>query len=121
MITANALTRSDIKEPINLSSKEVSAKKYAYYQWLREETPVYRGKISLITAYFLSRYDDCVQMLKDPRFVRNRTTATGGRRMPFPMPKSVALIAQNMILEDEPAHRRLRTLVHQAFTPRALA
>jgi cytochrome P450 len=121
MIPAKALTHNDIKGPINLSSKHFSANKYAYYQWLREEAPVYRGKISLITTYLLSRYDDCVHLLKDPRFVRNRTTATGGRRMPFPVPKSVALMAQSMILEDEPEHRRLRNLVHQAFTPRALA
>jgi cytochrome P450 len=121
MITSKALTRSDIKQPINLSSKEVVANKYAYYRWLREEAPVYKGKISIINAYFLSRYDDCVQMLKDPRFVRNRTTATGGRRLPFPTPKSVSLIAHSMILEDEPGHRRLRNLVHKAFTPHALA
>jgi cytochrome P450 len=121
MTTANALTHSAIKEPLNLSSKQFVANKDAYYTWLREEAPVYRGKISVITVYLLSRYDDCVQLLKDPRFARNRTTATGGRRLPFPVPKSVSLIAHNMILEDEPEHRRLRTLVHQAFTPRALA
>ena len=58
-------------------------------------------------AYFLSRYDDCVNFLKDPRFVRNRTTATGGGRFPFPLPKSVSLMANSMINEDEPDHRRL--------------
>lgn len=121
MIPTKALTSSDIKQPINLSSKAFIDNKYAYYRWLREEAPVYKGKISLINAYFLSRYSDCVHMLKDPRLVRNRTTATGGRRTPFPMPRSVALIAQSMILEDEPEHRRLRNLVHQAFTPGALA
>jgi cytochrome P450 len=63
-----------------------------------------------------------VNILKDDRFVRNRTTATGGgSRLPFLMPKSVALMAQSMIIEDEPEHRRLRNLVHKAFTPRALA
>lgn len=60
-------------------------------------------------------------LLKDPRFVRNRTTATGGGRLPFPVPRSVTLVAQSMIVEDEPAHRRLRNLVHQAFTPHAVA
>lgn len=122
MIAPKALTRSDIKEPINLNSKAFIANKYAYYTWLRQEAPVYKGKVGIIiNAYLLSRYDDCVHMLKDPRFVRNRTTATGGGRMLFPMPKSVALMAQSMILEDEPEHRRLRNLVHKAFTPRALA
>jgi cytochrome P450 len=121
MTIADPLAHDGIKKPINLGSSVFHANLFAYYAWLREKAPVYKGKISVITAYLLSRYDDCVHMLKDPRFVRNRTTLTGGSRLPFPMPKSVSLIAQSMILEDEPAHRRLRTLVHKAFTPRALA
>lgn len=122
MIAAKKPTSADIKQPINLNSKAFADNKYAYYRWLREEAPVHRGKLSVITVYMLSRYDDCVRLLKDPRFVRNRTTATGGKRLPFPfpVPKSIDLIAQNMIVEDEPNHRRLRNLVHKAFTPRAL-
>jgi cytochrome P450 len=121
MATTKALIRSGIKQPINLGSKAFVANKYAYYKWLREEAPVCKGKIAVINTYLLSRYEDCVNMLKDQRFVRNRTTATGGGRLPFPTPKTITLIAQNMILEDEPNHRRLRNLVHKAFTPRALA
>lgn len=105
----------------NLSSRAFTDHAYAHYAWLREEAPVHPARISVLRAVLLSRYDDCVAMLKDPRFVRNRATATGGRRAPFPMPRSVALLAQSMIVEDEPAHRRLRGLVQQAFTPRALA
>ncbi len=111
-----------IKHPLNLNNKEFIRNRYAYYRWLREEAPVYRGKISVINAYFVSRYQDCVDLLKDERFVRNRTTATGGgNRMPFPMPNYMRFVAQSMIIEDEPEHRRLRNLVHKAFTPRALA
>ena len=121
MLAPKKLTSGDIKHPIKVTSKEFTVNKYVYYKWLREEAPVYKGKISILNAYLLSRYEDCVSMLKDPRFVRNRTTATGGGRMPFPMPKSVSLLSQSMIVEDEPEHRRLRNLVHKAFTPRALA
>jgi cytochrome P450 len=111
-----------LKHPINVNSKEFTKHKYAYYKWLRQEAPVYKGKLTVINAYLLSRYEDCVNILKDERFIRNRTTATdGGSRLPFFVPKPVKLMAQNMILEDEPAHRRLRNLVHKAFTPRALA
>jgi cytochrome P450 len=121
MMTTQTATGLPIKHPLNINSREFTANQYAYYQWLREEAPVYKGKVSIISAYLLSRYEDCMWALKDPRFVRNRTTATGGSRMPFPMPKSVAFLAQSMIVEDEPAHRRLRNLVHKAFTPRTLA
>ncbi len=106
--------------PPDLNSKEFANNKYAYYKWMREESPVFHGKVSVIDAYIVSRYDDCVSLLKDPRFVRNRTTATGGGRMPIPLPKSAQLMAQSMITEDEPDHRRLRNLVHQAFTRHSL-
>ena len=120
-ITHPTKTKIEIKEPINVSSKKFTNNKYEYYKLLREDYPVCKGKVSVMDAYFISRYDDCVNFLKDPRFVRNRTTATGGGRFPFPLPKSVTLMANSMINEDEPDHRRLRDLVHQAFTRHSLA
>jgi cytochrome P450 len=111
----------DLKHPLNVGSQEFADHKYAIYAWLREQAPVYRARVSVLKIYLLSRYDDCVALLKDPRFVRDRSTATGGRRMPFPMPRSASLLAQSMILEDEPEHQRLRGLVNSAFKPRAIA
>ena len=113
-------TAPKLKLPLDLNSKEFANNKYEYYKWMREESPVFRGKLSVLDVYIISRYDDCVNFLKDPRFVRNRTTATGGGRMPFPMPKSVELMMHSMINEDDPDHRRLRNLVHQAFTRQSL-
>ncbi|MBE9063419.1 cytochrome P450 [cf. Phormidesmis sp. LEGE 11477] len=113
-------TTQKLQLPLDLNSKEFVNNKYEYYKWMQEEAPVFHGKLSFLDTYILSRYDDCVSFLKDPRFVRNRTTATGGSRIPFPMPKSVQLMAQSMITEDEPDHRRLRDLVHQAFTRHSL-
>ncbi len=121
MTLSDTPTQLTIKPPIKLGSKEFINNQRAYYAWLLENTRVVEAKVSLINTYALSRYDDCVDLLKDPRFVRNRTTATGGSRMPIPMPKSVQLMAESMIVEDDPEHRRLRNLVHKAFTPRALA
>ena len=122
MPDANVVTSQMMGKPLNLSSRAFTDNKYAYYAYLREHDPVHKGKLlSFVGAYFLTRYDDCVAMLKDKRFVRNRTTATGGGRMPFPLPKSVSLMMNSMINEDEPEHRRLRALVHTAFTPRTVA
>ena len=122
MIATKPTADLNIKHPINLMDKRFAANRDDYYRWLRKEAPVYKGKMTAVmNAYFVSRYDDCVTVLKDPRFVRNRTTATGGgSRMPFPLPKHVGLLSESMILEDDPEHRRLRNLVHKAFTPRAL-
>jgi len=116
-------TTANVKRPVNLGSKEFANNKVTYFNWLRENDPVHKGKMmSIMNAYFLSRYDDCVAMLKDPRFVRNRTTITGGGRspIPIPMPKSIQALISSMINEDEPEHRRLRNLVHKGFTPRQL-
>lgn len=108
------------RAPINPASRAFCERKYEYYEVLREQAPVYRGRLAIIKFHLLSRYDDCLALLKDPRFVRNRTTATGGGRMPFPMPKSLALLSESLIVEDDPAHRRLRNLVSKAFTPHAI-
>lgn len=117
------VTDADMKKPLNLNSREFTNNKYGYYKWLRENDPIHKGKILPMTsAYMPSRYEDCVAILKDSRFVRNRRTATGnGGLLPFPMPKSARLVMESMINTDVPEHRRLRNLVHKGFTPRQLA
>ncbi|MGB1253426.1 MAG: hypothetical protein ACPG8W_22625, partial [Candidatus Promineifilaceae bacterium] len=116
------ITDADVKRGVNIMSDDFHKNKNAYYKWLRENEPLHKGRLSVLRIYFLSRYDDCVSILKDPRIVRNRATATGkGGRFPFPLPKSVSLLADSMINDDDPSHRRLRGLVHKAFTPRKLA
>nr|NIP14073.1 cytochrome P450 [Pseudomonadales bacterium]NIX07362.1 hypothetical protein [Pseudomonadales bacterium] len=110
----------DLNRPINLASAEFANEKYEWYERIREERPVFQTKISVLTVYTVSRYEDCTNILKDPNVLRNRTTATGGSRFPFPMPKSVQPLVQSMIQEDDPNHRRLRELVRRAFRPQAI-
>ncbi len=120
-MVATQKTVSKLQLPLDLNSREFANNKYAYYKWMREESPVFHGKLSILDIYVISRYEDCASLLKDPRFVRNRTAITGGGRLlPIPMPKSVELMGRSMITEDEPDHRRLRNLVHQAFTRHSL-
>lgn len=113
-------TTTAFELPIKLGTDDFMQNRLDIYEFLREHHPVHKGKISVINAWFVARYDDCVTVLKDPRFVRNRGTITGGSRFPFPLPKFIQRIAVSMIVEDDPEHRRLRTLVHKAFTPRSL-
>ena len=114
------LSAATIKQPLNLIDPDFVNNRRAYYRYLREEAPVFQAKVFILKIFVLSRYIDCVDLLRDPRFVRNRTTATGGRKSPIPLPKSLNLLTSSMILEDDPEHRRLRDLVHQAFIPRRL-
>jgi len=121
MAEAFAEPEFQIKHPINVNAPAFIENKQLHYAWLREHAPVYKGKVTFLNVYMLSRHEDCEWLLKDERFVRNRTTATGGSRMPFPLPKSIALLASSMIQEDDPEHRRMRNLVRKAFTPQALS
>ena len=99
--------------PKNIAGKDFNDNKYAYFEELRENSPVHKGKFFVMNATFLSRYQDCADILRDDRFIRNRSVALGGGgRMPVPLPKSVALVATSMITDDNPAHRRLRLLVN---------
>ncbi|WP_372369466.1 cytochrome P450 [Candidatus Uabimicrobium sp. HlEnr_7] len=120
-MTKTKFTAANIKHPINLTNKNYNQNKNIHHKWLRENAPVYKGKMMFMNAYFLSRYEDCLSLLKDARFIRNRSTATGkSSPFPFPMPKSLRLLSKSMITEDGTEHRRLRNLVHKAFTPRRL-
>ena len=122
MAAAPLLDIAPPSKPIDLGSAAFSQNKSAYFKWLREEAPVYQGKLSILKGYFLSRYSDCVDFVQDPRFVRNRSTARGGgSRFPIPLPKSMAALGTSMITEDDPEHRRLRNLVQKVFTARSLS
>jgi len=109
------------RKAINLGSQDFSQYKYEYYTYLREHLPVAKGRVAMLKIHLVSRYADCMDLVKDPRFARNRTQINGGSRIPFPVPKSVESLALSMIVEDDPEHRRLRNLVQKAFAPRSLA
>ncbi len=110
----------DLTKPTNLASEAFVNNKYEWYERIREEKPLHQVKISVVTMYAVSRFEDCEAVLKDPRILRNRSTVTGGGRAPFPMPKSISAMMESMIVEDDPNHRRLRELVRRAFLPQAI-
>lgn len=111
---------SEFRVPIKLASRDFTIRKYEYYGWLREHAPVSTGRIAFLKVALLSKHEDCRNLLLDDRFVRNRATATGGRRWPFPMPPALARLSRSMIVEDDPAHQRQRSLVNKAFTSRSV-
>ena len=109
------------QKALNLGSRDFTQHKYEYYTYLREHLPVAKGRVAMLKVHLVSRYADCMDLLKDPRFARNLTQINGGRRIPFPVPKSIEMLALSMIVEDDPEHRRLRNLVQKAFAPKSLA
>jgi cytochrome P450 len=93
-------------------SPDFRANPYSYYDSLRATAPVlYWG---LWNFWFLSRYDDCSRLLRDARLGHGEP---GGE----PPEEQRALFEMQrhwMLIKDPPDHRRLRELVHKAFTPR---
>ncbi|MDA8562813.1 cytochrome P450 [Mariniblastus sp.] len=106
-----------IKLPLDLNTREFHDNRQAHYKWLREKQPVCEASVGIMKVFVLSRHEDCLNILKDDRFVRD----TGdGFPIPVPLPKSIKLMMKSMINTDGDQHRRLRNLVHKAFTPNQL-
>ena len=110
----------DLDKPLSLMSKEFQEHKFDVYRYLRENKPVHMASIMGMKIVVTAGYEDCLRVVKSDEFGRNRTTITGGGKAPFPLPKSIRALSESMILEDDPEHRRLRSLVQKAFTPKHL-
>jgi cytochrome P450 len=108
-----------------LLTPEGRADPYTPYRQLRDAAPVLRSSFGPIV---LSRYEDCMTALRDPRLGRGmalRGTA-GGPGLGFAgLDVDPELRRQffdragnNMLFADPPDHTRLRRLVSRAFTPK---
>ncbi|MRG97421.1 cytochrome P450 family protein [Polyangium spumosum] len=106
--------------PVNILDPGFKANPFPYYARLRAGAPVHPTKLEDgRTAYLVTRYDDVVAVLKDPRFLKDRMAVLSPEQLaeqPW-VPDFVAGLQRNMLDVDEPDHRRLRNLVHKAFTP----
>jgi cytochrome P450 len=93
---------------------EFHADPYPFYRRLREVEPVHQTPMGF---WVLTRYEDCVAVLRDPRFGREEfqqmLTAVYGGEDADRLPRS-------MLFRDPPDHTRLRALVSKAFTPRVI-
>jgi len=97
----------------NPFSGDFRADPYPGLHALRAHDPVHF--IDIPGLWFLTRYDDVVAALRDPRLSAERFQLT------LPEMQSSALISSlstMMLLRDPPHHTRLRALVSKAFTPR---
>lgn len=105
--------------PIDMLGPGFRADPYPTYARLRREAPVARVKTAGFgrEAWLVSRYDDVLAGLKDPRLssdmIRLRAEG-GGRRW---IPRAFRILAKTMVTMDDPDHARLKNLVHKGFTP----
>ncbi len=99
--------------PLQLMSPEVRANPYPLYAELRR-TGIRQVEPGGMWA--VSRYDDVVAVLKDPR--RFSSEGLGQAFLPPWLPRNP--VAQSLVMKDPPAHTRLRGRVSRAFGPAAL-
>jgi cytochrome P450 len=107
----------------DLASPRFKADPYPFYALLRAEAPVWRTTLpDKRTAWLVSRYEDVASVLKDDRFAKDPLRAQDPEQQaerPW-VPGFLEPLEQNMLDLDDPDHRRLRSLVSKAFTPRLI-
>jgi pimeloyl-[acyl-carrier protein] synthase len=86
---------------------------YPTYRRLRAEDPVHHSPLGF---WVLTRYDDVVAALRDPRLAKEAIAAFVAARFGAPVPA----MGLSMLDRDPPDHTRLRSLVSKAFTPRVV-
>lgn len=94
---------------------EFNANPYPFYHRLREADPVHQSPLGF---WVLTRYDDCVMVLRDPRF--GRAGFEGLLESVYGNTVEQGRLPTSMLFRDPPDHTRLRGLVSRAFTPRVV-
>ena len=92
---------------------------YPRYRRIQEVAPVHRSGLGF---WVLSRYEDCQQLLRDPRFGKGDRRDRDAR-LPEAAVAALARLrsrAPSLLFLDPPDHTRLRGLVSKAFTPRTV-
>jgi pimeloyl-[acyl-carrier protein] synthase len=103
-------------EPVfNPLLPEFHANPYPFYHALREKDPVHQSPMGF---WVLTRYDDVVTSLRDPRFGRDGFAPL--LEANYGPEGAEGNLPRSMLMRDPPDHTRLRTLVNKAFTPRVI-
>jgi len=97
----------------NPMDPEFIADPYPTYHRLRADDPVHHNPLGF---WVLTRYEDVVAALRDPRLAKEAIAEFVAARFGAPVPA----MGLSMLDRDPPDHTRLRGLVSKAFTPRVV-
>ena len=103
-----------------VATPQGKADPYSRYAALREHTPVHRSAFGFCV---LSRYDDCLQLLRVPGVGKDFSNAASALGLSEEQQAEQAAFRNdrsNMLFADPPEHTRLRRLASRAFTPRSV-
>ncbi|HEX2047630.1 MAG TPA: cytochrome P450 [Acidimicrobiales bacterium] len=103
-----------------VATPEGRADPYSRYARLREIAPVHRSAFGFCV---LTRYDDCVQLLRASGVGKDFSRAASALGLTEAQQAQQAAFRNdrsNMLFADPPDHTRLRRLASRAFTPRSV-
>jgi cytochrome P450 len=83
---------------------------FAWFEEMRESQPVLRDETLPMSMWQVFRYADVLTVLNDSSRFSSQAYGLSGD-----------IFRDTLIAKDPPDHRKLRNLVNQAFTPRAVA
>jgi cytochrome P450 len=120
MSTAPEIDEMDRRAALAFDLKRLDARfladPFPLYRALREHDPIHRMPDG---SYFLSRYDDCAAVYRDP------DTWSSDKTHDFRPNFGDSLLYEHhttsLVFNDPPYHSRVRKLLAPAFAPRALA
>jgi cytochrome P450 len=104
--------------PINPLLLAGQANPFPVYAAARQDEPV--SVLPGFNLWSVTRYDDCVSILKNPEVFSSDALSNGPRMLLDMMPPE-SRPQRSMLTLDPPDHTRLRSLVNRAFTPRMVA
>lgn len=102
--------------PQSLIAPQNMRERYETYTALRHAAPVFA--VPGTDLWFLFRYDDVRQVISDPETFSSDFKYFGRELLAANPDQALAL--QSIIGIDPPMHRRMRSLIARAFTPRVI-
>jgi cytochrome P450 len=119
------MTTSDIQQQVaddNMLTPGRVADPFPFFADLRRDDPVHWSE--RYRAWFLLRFDDVWESLRDPRFSSDRIRPIYETKLNDEQRRergpTFDILQHWMVFNDPPQHTRLRRLVSHAFTPRAV-
>src|SRR5918994_3638931 len=114
----------DVTQEFDIVSPAFHSDPFPTLDRMRAEGPVVRLRVPILgRVWFAVTYDACAALLKDHESFARDPANAGGRtqaRILRFLPRTISLLASNMLGHDDPEHRRLRGLVDQAFQRRTI-
>jgi|SRR5579872_6981292 len=105
--------------PVDPFDRRARPDPYPVYQYMRTVEPVHRSPIGF---WVLTRYEDCLTVLQDPRWSHDADRLLEPLRGPAdPVDPLVRLVRASITFSDPPAHDRHRQVLEGAIRPAARA